>query len=253
MDKLLKSALGVLTILWVIAVASEAQDIQVQETVQQFRSGETRLTVECFAPAVEGKFPAIVLLHGSGGLELGTGDLFRAFARDLSSEGFVVLIPHLFEKTSHVVGKPFGDKELLAFTESVHDAIDFAVASGAVDPEKIGLVGWSLGSHLAFSQSSKDPRIRAIASISGYLPVESKSKMPPVLIVQGSKDKTLPSQRLRDFQAKMKADESPVETRIYKGVGHNLDLPTWEDVSRRTAVFMNKYLKRHAPRKSKAR
>jgi dienelactone hydrolase len=120
-----------------------------------------------------------------------------------------------------------------------------------VDSERIGVLGWSLGSHLAFARSAKDPRIKAIVSISGHLPVESKSKFPPVLILQGSKDKSTPAQRLKDFQEKLKAENSPVVSHVYRGVGHNLDVPTWDDVSRRTAVFFNKYLKKHEPRRTK--
>lgn len=239
------------TFLWLGTAAVEGQDVQVQEAVQQYQSGESRVTVECFSPAVAGKFPAVLLLHGSGGLEQATGDVFRAFARELSSEGYVVLIPHYFETTAHVVGKPFGDKEIPAFVDAVHDAIEFAVASGVVDSERIGVVGWSLGSYLAFFRAARDTRIKAVVSISGSLPLESKSKFPPILILQGSKDKGTPTQRLKDFQEKMKADDTPTVSHIYKGVGHNLDLPTWENVSRRSAAFFNRYLKKQAPRRTK--
>ena len=253
MNRIPRCAAGLLTILCFGTAVAEAQQVQPQEAVQQYQSGETRVTVDCFSPAAEGKFPAVLLLHGSGGLEQSTGDLFRAFARGLSSEGYVVLIPHYFEKTAHVVGKPFGEKDIPAYNEAVHDAIEFAVASGVVDSERIGVVGWSLGSYLAFFRASKDPRIKALVSISGHLPVESKSKFPAVLVVQGSKDKGTPTQRLKDFQEKLKAENSPVEAHVYKGVGHNLDLPTWDDVSRRTAVFFNKYLKKQARRRTKGR
>ncbi len=88
-------------------------------------------------------------------------------SRELSSDGYVVLIPHYFETTAHVVGKPFGDKEIPAFVDAVHDAIEFAVASGVVDSERIGVVGWSLGSYLAFFRAARDTRIKAVVSISG--------------------------------------------------------------------------------------
>jgi carboxymethylenebutenolidase len=253
MNRIPRFAAGLVAFLWLGTAVAESQEHQVQESVHQYQSGETRVTVECFKPAAEGKFPAVLLLHGSGGLEQSTGDLFREFARGLSSEGYVVLIPHYFERTAHVIGKPFGDKDIAAYLEAVDHAIEFAVASGVVNSERIGVVGWSLGSHLAFFRSSRDPRIKAIVSISGYLPVESKSKFPPVLILQGSKDKSSPTQRLKDFQEKLKGENSPVETHVYRGVGHNLDLPTWDDVIRRTAVFFNKYLKKQARRRTKGK
>jgi carboxymethylenebutenolidase len=253
MRKILRSTAGVSIVLAIGMAAAEAQEYQVQEAVQKYQSGEARVTVECFTPAAAGKFPAVLLLHGSGGLEQATGDVFAAFARELASEGFVVLIPHYFEKTDHVVGSSFGDKEIPSYNDAVHDAIEFAILSGVVDSERIGVVGWSLGSYLAFFQSSKDPRIKALVTVSGQLPLESKAKFPAVLILQGSKDKGAPSDRLKFFQEKLKAENSPVVAHVYKGVGHNLDLPTWEDASRRTAAFFNKYLKKQAPRRTKTR
>ncbi len=253
MSGFLRYLAGLLIFLRLGTTVVQAQEVDVREAVHQYRSGDRQVTVECFTPAALGKFPAVLLLHGSGGLEQSTGDIFREFARALSSEGYVVLIPHYFERTAHVAGTPFESKDVPAYTEAVDDAIEFAVASGVVDPERIGVVGWSLGSHLAFFRSARDPRITAIVTISGFLPLESKAKLPPILILQGSKDKSSPEQRLKDFQQKLKAENSPFETHVYRGVGHNLDLPTWDDVSRRTAVFFNKYLKKHEPKRTKGK
>jgi len=58
---------GLLTFLRLGTAVAQAQEVQVQEAVRQYRSGETRVTVECFAPAAEGKFPAVLLLARVGG------------------------------------------------------------------------------------------------------------------------------------------------------------------------------------------
>ena len=209
---------GILTLLWIGMGVAQAQ-VQVLEEVRQYQSGETQVTVECFSPAAPGKFPAVLLLHGSGGLELATGDLFREFARGLVQEGYVVLIPHFFDRTGHVVGTAFKSDDIPAYLDSVHDAIEFAVASEAVDPGRIGLVGLSMGSYLAFFRAARDPRIKAIVSVSGSLPVESESKFPPVLILQGSKDKSIPASRLKEFQAKLAASKTPFKAHVYGGAG----------------------------------
>src|SRR5271165_3451652 len=202
MNQIQGRVVGLLSVLWVGTTLAFAQ-VQVLEEVRHYESGDARVTVECFSPAAGGKFPAVFLLHGSGGLEMATGDLFREIARGLVQEGYVALIPHYFETTGHEVGKPFRSDDLRSYSDSVHDAIEFAVASGVVDPERIGLLGVSMGSYLAFSRAAREPRIKAIVSVSGSLPVESQSKFPPVLILQGSKDKGAPASRLKEFQAKM--------------------------------------------------
>ena len=146
--------------------------VQVLERARKYDSGEAKVTVECFAPAAQGKFPAIVLLHGSGGLELGNGRLFRGIARGLAQKGFVVLVPHFFETNGHVVGAPFQTSDIRAYLESVRDAIDFAATSDNVDSERIGVMGVSLGSYLAFikrrmtrgSRPSSPSRDRCLSS-----------------------------------------------------------------------------------------
>jgi carboxymethylenebutenolidase len=231
-----------LTLLWLGSAAAEAQ-VQVREEVRKYRSGARWVTVECFYSSALGKYPAVLLLHGSGGLEDATGDLFREIARGLVQEGYVVLIPHFFERTGHVIGARVQSADIPLYVSAVHDAIEYAVTSRIVDPERIGLVGWSFGSYLAFFRSARDPRVKAIVSISGDLPVQSKSKFPPVLVLQGSDDRDTSSRRLKQFQEKLEANNTPFEAKIYQGVGHALDPPSWSDATRRSAAFFGKHLK----------
>ena len=163
------------------------------------------------------------------------------------------MIPHYFEKTGHTVGARFRADEVPSYHEALHDGIEFAVASGIVDPERIGIVGYSMGAYLAFFQATRDPRVKAIVSCSGSLPVEWKAKFPPVLILQGSKDKGTPAARLKAFEEKLKTTETPCTSHVYRWIVHNFDVPTWDDASRRIAVFFDKHLQNRAPKRSKAK
>jgi carboxymethylenebutenolidase len=250
MHQITKNAVPLLTFVCYGATAALAQ---VQEAVEHYPSGEAHITVECFSPGADGKFPAVLLLHGSGGLDPGTADVFREIGRGLASLGYVALVPHYFEKTGHVVGARSHDDELKSYREAVNDGIEFAVTMKNVDPERIGLVGYSMGAYLAFFRSARDPRVKAVVSCSGPLPVESKAKFPPVLILQGSKDKGSPAERLKAFAEKLKASETPYATHIYRGMGHNFDIPAWDDASRRIAVFFDRHLKINEPKRSKAK
>jgi dienelactone hydrolase len=232
-----------------IACRVEADDLR--EGVDRYQSGEARVTVEWFAPAAQGKFPAILLLHGSGGLDPGTAQVFRAIARDFTQRGYVVLIPHYFERTDHIVGRPFESKELKAFMEAVEDAISFAVASGIVAEDRIGMVGYSMGAYFAFSRAPKDTRIKAIVSCSGSLPVQSSAKFPPVLILQGSADRGNPLANVKKFQEVLKEKGTPSANHVYKGMGHNFDVERWEDAAGRAAAFFDKHL--GIPRDAKAK
>ncbi len=145
----------------------EADDVQ--EGVERYPSGDARVTVEWFAPAVRGKFPAILLLHGSGGLDPGTAQVFRAMGRDFAQQGYVALIPHYFERTDHTVGQPFEGKELQAFMGAVEDAIKFAAASGIVDEDRIGIIGYSMGCALRLLPGAQGPADQGDRLVFGQL------------------------------------------------------------------------------------
>jgi len=223
----------------------------VQEGVERYHSGEATVALEWFAPAASRKFPAVVMLHGSGGLDPGTAMMFRAVAREFAERGYVVLIPHYFERTGHEVGGALKSDELKSFIEAVADGIEFAVGRGIVDQERIGMMGYSMGAYIAFFRAARDPRIKAIVSVAGSLPVESRSKFPPVLILQGSNDRSNPVSRVKAFQDVLKAKGVPNASRIYKGMGHNFDSDRWEDAAVRAAAFFDKHMS--PPRNAKSK
>ena len=153
------------------------------------------------------------------------------------------MIPHYFERTGHVVGGALKADELKSFVEAVADGIEFGIGRGIVDPDRIGMMGYSIGAYIAFFRGARDPRIKAIVSVAGGLPVESKSKFPPVLILQGSADRSNPVSRVKAFQDVLKAQGIPNAARIYKGMGHNFDSDRWEDAAIRAAAFFDKHMR----------
>jgi uncharacterized protein YkwD len=232
-----------------LAFASGVADAQVQSEVDRYRSGDAMVTIECFAPAARGKFPAVLLLHASGGLDA-TADVYRGLANDLASQGYVVYFPHYFERTGHVTGRPPA-KDIPLFNEAISDAVEFAAANPRVDADRIGLLGYSLGSYLAFYQAERDERIKAIVSCSGRLSVVSNSKFPPVLILQGSNDPASPVEKVKEFQQSLDSRGIPSSSHIYRRTGHNFDLSAWSDASRRAVQFFNRYLKGVEPRRQR--
>jgi dienelactone hydrolase len=144
---------------------------------------------------------------------------------------------------------------MMSFVEAVADGIEFGVASGIVDAERIGMIGYSMGAYIAFFRGARDPRIKAIVSVSGSLPVESRSTFPPVLILQGSNDRSNPVSRIKAFQEELKAKGTPSASHVYRGLGHNFDVDRWEDAALRAAAFFDRHVRRDSAstRSKKAR
>lgn len=219
----------------------------VRESVEHVKSGGSDVAVEWFAPTARGKHPLVLLLHGSGGLEQATGEVFQGIARKMAARGFVVLIPHYFDRKG-------GPVEWLGV---VDDTIAFAAGGGVseaeVDSERIGLFGFSLGSSLAFHRAARDPSVRAVVAVSGLVPAGQDAKIPPVLILSGAKDQGVPRARLNDLEAALKARNIPCVVHVYPHLGHNLSIPRFFDAGKRATAFFEEHLKDRATRSAAAK
>ncbi len=225
---------------------------EIRYAVEHYTSGDAAVEIECFAPASTDKHPAILLLHGSGGLEQATHGVFRGMAKDLAAKGYAVFIPHYFDRTNHVPGQPIRQDEQVPFMKAIEDAVKFVTARDEVDAENLGILGMSMGAGLAFTRGALDKRVKAVVSLSGSLPIGSRAKFPPTLILHGSKDAGTPVKYIRKFEDQLKANDTPVVVKIYAGVGHNFAASEFPEIARRSGIFFDKYLKPIDPAREKA-
>lgn len=142
----------------------------------------------------------------------------------------------------------------LALREAT-ECIDYLAALPAVDPMRIGVVGFSLGSYLSLFVAADDPRVRAAALVAGGdLPARTpfaavvrtiadpmravrRIAGRPLLMVNGKRDRTiLPEQAEKLFGAA----EEPKEIRWYDGP-HWPPRPVADDVT----AWMAKRLAAH--------
>lgn len=101
-------------------------------------------------PEGEGPFPAVVLIHGSGPNDrdesIGALKPFRDIAEDLSNHGIAV---YRFDKRTLVYGKEMAaDTKTTLREETVLDAVravQLLAAQDQIDPERIFVLGHSLG------------------------------------------------------------------------------------------------------------
>src|SRR5262245_50657912 len=79
---------------------------KIKESATSFNSGGQAIHVGHFEPAVAGKCPAIVLLHGADGPG-SDKDLLHCAARRFAARGYCVLFVHYFDRTGG--GKDSGE------------------------------------------------------------------------------------------------------------------------------------------------
>jgi carboxymethylenebutenolidase len=190
----------------------------------QYESGGHFVAVDIVGPGGSGRHPAILLLHGRGGMTL-YGPDFRHRAEVLASKAFVVLVPHYFDASASADSPDVTAKLFETWRKAVADAVGFAERRGDVYAPRIGLVGVSLGGYLAAVEAVQDDRVAALVSesagVSTWFP-RHPHRMPPLLIVHSRDDPIAPlsdAMHLAELARSLQAE--PVMA-IYDGNDHVL-------------------------------
>jgi carboxymethylenebutenolidase len=130
--------------------------------------------------------------------------------------------------------------------KTLWDSVSFVSRQPHVDPERIGLLGFSLGAYLALSNAAIDTRIRVVVDFFGGLPKEMKffmRRLCPVLILHGEADQTVPVEEAYHLQKVLEKKGIAYEMQIYPGAGHGFSGEISRDAGLRTLTFLTKYLR----------
>jgi len=105
--------------------------------------------------------------------------------------------------------------------EDVRSAISFISTLSEVDPERIGLVGYSAGAAFALPVGCEDARIKAQAAISPPLSMFDfeflKDCVKPLILISGSRDDFTPVARFTEFCQDL---PGPTEYDCIEGADH---------------------------------
>ena len=208
-----------------------------------FVSGGKSIQLDCFLPdKAEQRLPTVIGLYGFGGGSFSMTDP----AAQLADRGFAVYLLHYLDRTGPV------EKEKSAvvmnfplWMKTLWDAISFIEKQSSIDPQRIGLIGFSLGGYLAVCGASIDPRVKAVVEFFGGLPKEMKffmRRLCPTLILHGANDAIIPVSEAHYLQEVLQRKNIPHEIQIYPGVGHGFEGEVWKDAQLRTLAFLQKYL-----------
>lgn len=230
-------------------VAPSAARPQAAEEKVHFPSldeGATVLDGYLFRPAEAGRRPAVVFLHGCAGLFDRSHDIWPrevAWAARLNALGYVVLMVNSFaprNQANMCAPGTFQDRVYLARPSDAYGALRYLQAQAFVRPDRIGLMGWSLGGGTVLYAIRKESLGRPAALPEGdfraavaFYPAsckESSHKEPwtsavPLLVLIGASDNWTPAEPCKSFLEGAVARGSPVEMRVYPGAYHDFDWP----------------------------
>lgn len=227
-----------------------AGDIQVHEATQTTSRGP--VVVKAFIAAGQGPHPAIIVLHGSQGL-----DKFRAFyernAAQLAHAGFDAYVLNYYNEqdvaSSQTVETRRANfsKRIGAWSQMVSDVVTDVLAQDKARP--VGIVGFSQGGYLGTSVASRDTRITALVVYYGGIPAQRRADgkhpiahMPPLLELHGDADTVVPIERGKELVELTRSLGQTAEMVIYPGAGHGFNRSAATDGEQRTLEFFQDVL-----------
>jgi dienelactone hydrolase len=194
-------------------------------------AGELRLP-----PRAAPKVPAVILVHGSGGI----GGSTDVWARELNAIGVAAFILDTFSGRGIVSTVADQDQlNSLAMMVDAYRALDLLAAHPRIRTDRIGVMGFSKGAVASvysamerFRATHGGKDIRFAAHIGFYTPCniayegETKVGPAPIRLFHGITDDYVAIGPCRDYAARLKAAGADVSLTEYPESQHSFDNPT---------------------------
>ncbi|TYL86293.1 dienelactone hydrolase family protein [Bradyrhizobium cytisi] len=236
-----RAALATIAALLSSVAARSAQGEQFDVT-----SGQDSLPVSRYAAAADGKRPAVIVLHGSRGIEL-RARAYQRYADALTTRGIdsyflrymtpadMAALTSAAHESREVYETTRFDGWADTVAATVTAVLDRSDSSG-----RIGLLGFSLGSYIAAEAAARDRRITALAVLYGGMPQAMAAKimatkvkhLPPLIALHGEADKNVPIAEGRQLVALGKLVGAETEFVPYPGKAHGFDFSDTDPMTR---------------------
>lgn len=195
--------------------------------------------------SAEASQPAILLLHGAGGVDAGH-NYVQQLAASLSVGGYATYILEYFDRTDTTYASHSVIQENFAlWLRTIADAVSFIADQPHIDPARIGTLGYSLGGALAVAHAAEDLRVRATVELAGTLEPEQASqllRLPPLLIIHGEQDRRVPFSRAVELERLAWSLGGLVETAYYPDERHVLSSVATLQAFTRALLFFDRHL-----------
>ena len=229
-----------------------------QESTLSGLGANKLVTARLIMPDGKGPFPAVLVLHTSGGIK--KYDI--AYAQKLAQQGYACLVPFYFD-AYHLTNDTRAWATTVYATRILDDfssEIKYLQNLPAIKKDKIGAVGFSMGGYWALILAGMN-KVHAGVSYYGALTGGGANdamqyqfeenfhqNSAPVLILHGVDDMTVDVSHAKGLADLLKAKACVYEIHLYPGAGHRFDRgaslnkSAADDSWQRTLVFLKKYL-----------
>ena len=226
------------------------------------------------------KYPMVMIVHGGPSSE-SVPSYNGRFVAALTARGYFVLEPN--PRGSYGQGEAYTKANVKDFgygdwRDDLAGA-DAAIAAAPIDPNRLGLFGWSYGGYMAMWAETQTTRFKAIVGGAGIVNWQSyygqnkidqwmipffgasvyddpavyaksspitfiKNSHTPILIFQGERDEEVPAPQAFEFYHAMQTLGVPSELVVYADEGHGPRQPKNQiDILERSVGWFDKYLR----------
>ena len=210
-------------------------------TDKEFLTGATGIPAsiagELRLPGDLDRYPAVILIHGSGGV---TANVDR-WARELCAIGVAAFIVDCF--TGRGVVETVSDQTRLGSLTMIVDAyraLDHLAQHRNIDPQRIALMGFSKGgfatiyASLIRFQRMYGPKHATLAAFVPFYPACATKYLEdeitvdaPIRIFHGAADDYVPIEPCRKYVARLRAAGRDVDLTEFPGAHHVFDNPLY--------------------------
>jgi dipeptidyl aminopeptidase/acylaminoacyl peptidase len=225
------------------------------------------------------RYPMVTIVHGGPSAQ-STPSFGNRNLSALASSGYFVFEPN--PRGSFGQGEAFTAANVKDFGygdwRDDLAGVDAALKAAPVDPNRLGLFGWSYGGYMGMWAETQTTRFKAIVAGAGIVSWQSyygqnkidqwmipffgasvyddpavyaksspitfiKNSKTPVLILQGERDEEVPAPQAFEFWHAMQALGVPTQLQVYADEGHGPQKPENQiDILTRTVGWFDKYL-----------
>jgi dipeptidyl aminopeptidase/acylaminoacyl peptidase len=224
-------------------------------------------------------YPMVTLIHGGPSAQTVPGFGNRNLSA-LSSQGYFVLMPN--PRGSFGQGEAFTKANIKDFGygdwRDDLAGVDTALKAAPIDPNRLGLMGWSYGGYIAMWAETQTTRFKALVAGAGIVNWQSyyglnkidqwmipffgasvyqdpavyarsspitfiEQSKTPALILQGERDEEVPAPQAFEFWHAMETLGVPTKLIVYADEGHGPQKITNQvDILTQTIDWFNRYL-----------
>lgn len=188
-------------------------------------SNSRQVDAMVYVPRGQPNGAAVIMLHGARGLR-STLPVYDPRALQLASHGYVVVMPQYYDATGGDGDR--GGRNLDRWRDVADDAVAKVRQIPGVDPNRIGVWGFSLGGWLAAEAVMTHDSLRSAVAVSAgtdVSPPKYGRRQVPILMINARGDPVISYGSSQEFARDLRARGAEVDSRQLDSREHLFELP----------------------------